>query len=305
MDLTVLLDVAIGLTLVYLGASLFVTILNEYLAQFLKLRGRQLAKDLKTLIDDPGVITRLTESPVLSPFFQDRGRRPSYVDPNVLARMLVGAVSAGKAGVATMQTVLDAITQLPDSGLKSQLLSLSRTVKDDVEAFVQQVAHWADRSLTSLGEAYKRHTQMISLGLGLVVAIGANLNTIGLVQHLYRDKDAREALASAGVELVASAPPDTLRACLSLSRAERGARASCAGVTTLVSSLRQRDGAFGQLPIGWPARSDGPGFWMTVAGWLLTALAVSLGASFWFDLLNRLVNVRHGMRRPEVSVKSQ
>jgi len=30
-----------------------------------------------------------------------------------------------------------------------------------------------------------------------------------------------------------------------------------------------------------------------------TALAISLGAPFWFNLLNRLVNIRHGMRRPE------
>ena len=33
--------------------------------------------------------------------------------------------------------------------------------------------------------------------------------------------------------------------------------------------------------------------------WVLTAFAVSLGASFWFDLLTKLVNVRHGMRKPE------
>jgi hypothetical protein len=32
--------------------------------------------------------------------------------------------------------------------------------------------------------------------------------------------------------------------------------------------------------------------------WLLTGLAVSLGAPFWFDFLTKLVNVRHGMRKP-------
>ena len=37
MEMTALTDVAIGLSLVYLGASLFVTIINEYLAQALKL----------------------------------------------------------------------------------------------------------------------------------------------------------------------------------------------------------------------------------------------------------------------------
>ena len=35
-------------------------------------------------------------------------------------------------------------------------------------------------------------------------------------------------------------------------------------------------------------------------GWVLTALAVSLGAPFWFDLLSRFVNIRSGGRPPKV-----
>ena len=31
---------------------------------------------------------------------------------------------------------------------------------------------------------------------------------------------------------------------------------------------------------------------LTIFGWLLTAFAVCLGAPFWFDMLNRLVNLR-------------
>ncbi|MFT6164326.1 MAG: hypothetical protein ACJA1T_000333 [Zhongshania aliphaticivorans] len=38
-------------------------------------------------------------------------------------------------------------------------------------------------------------------------------------------------------------------------------------------------------------------------GWILTALSVSLGAPFWFEILNKLINVRHGMKKPEVKEK--
>ena len=34
------------------------------------------------------------------------------------------------------------------------------------------------------------------------------------------------------------------------------------------------------------------GGWETFAGWLITALAISLGAPFWFDLLSKLVKIR-------------
>ena len=34
------------------------------------------------------------------------------------------------------------------------------------------------------------------------------------------------------------------------------------------------------------------GNWETLAGWLITALAICLGAPFWFDLLNKLISLR-------------
>jgi hypothetical protein len=40
------------------------------------------------------------------------------------------------------------------------------------------------------------------------------------------------------------------------------------------------------------------GSWETVFGWLITALAISLGAPFWFDLLNKLVKLRAAGPRP-------
>jgi hypothetical protein len=50
------------------------------------------------------------------------------------------------------------------------------------------------------------------------------------------------------------------------------------------------------------AESFKSGAWITkFAGWVLTALAVTLGAPFWFDLLNRLVNLRSSGRRPVAS----
>ena len=31
----------------------------------------------------------------------------------------------------------------------------------------------------------------------------------------------------------------------------------------------------------------------------ITAFALSSGAPFWFDVLNRFVSIRHGMRKPD------
>jgi hypothetical protein len=64
-----------------------------------------------------------------------------------------------------------------------------------------------------------------------------------------------------------------------------------------------------QLPIGWSRGADerrglpnslGDAF-MKLIGLSLTAFAVSLGAPFWFDLLNKLVNVRAAGKPPETA----
>ena len=42
----------------------------------------------------------------------------------------------------------------------------------------------------------------------------------------------------------------------------------------------------------------------TLLGWLITAFAISLGAPFWFDLLNKMMQVRNTVRIPISSGKS-
>jgi hypothetical protein len=55
------------------------------------------------------------------------------------------------------------------------------------------------------------------------------------------------------------------------------------------------------VPLGWSAGEAGDArYWLRSAmGWLLTALAISLGAPFWFDVLNRFMHVRSAGRAPE------
>jgi hypothetical protein len=67
------------------------------------------------------------------------------------------------------------------------------------------------------------------------------------------------------------------------------------------------------LPLGWRDTADpedrrepapyvdglGAVVGSHLLGWLLTAMAVSLGAPFWFDLLNKLVSVRVSGNPPE------
>ncbi|HEX8693619.1 MAG TPA: hypothetical protein VF746_14445 [Longimicrobium sp.] len=62
----------------------------------------------------------------------------------------------------------------------------------------------------------------------------------------------------------------------------------------------------------WRVGADAPdwfpfdrwGFWLKLLGVLLTAIAISLGAPFWFDLLNKVISIRAAGRSPEEKPKS-
>jgi len=43
------------------------------------------------------------------------------------------------------------------------------------------------------------------------------------------------------------------------------------------------------------------GWIQRVLGWLLTMIAVSLGAPFWFDMLNKIINIRNAGTKPATS----
>jgi hypothetical protein len=60
------------------------------------------------------------------------------------------------------------------------------------------------------------------------------------------------------------------------------------------------------LPLGWHSAPDDALEWLTkIVGLLITALALSLGAPFWFDALNKLVRVRDSGRSPDTSSGSK
>ncbi len=312
MNLTTWIDVAIGLSLVYLGASLFVTVINEYVAQLLNLRGKQLSDSLRKLIDDDKVRTLLSHSPALKPFFDPRaGRLPSYVDPNIVGHLLVGGLAIGTTTGGTVQRASDTIGSLPDSALKTQLQALVATAGSTTESLVTAVSEWADRSLMALGGRYKRYLQTISFWIGFGVAVGLNIDTVALTDQLYHDRDARAAVVALATQITEKIDPATFEKCLAQTASERKKDSTCAALVGLVDAVQGRNESLGKLPIGWSDRAAGPPLsplsatgWVwgsRVVGWLLTALAVSLGAPFWFDLLNKLVNIRHGMSKPEVA----
>ena len=72
--------------------------------------------------------------------------------------------------------------------------------------------------------------------------------------------------------------------------ASHPATATAPDLSPLITQLQNLPVPLGWTPELWH-RSDLTLWLLSLAGWLVTAFAISLGAPFWFDLLQKLLNI--------------
>jgi hypothetical protein len=157
---------------------------------------------------------------------------------------------------------------------------------------------------------YRKETQWILFAIGLIFAVALNVDTVRIASTLYANQPAREAVVQQAT-VVAGAVREAKRAdlpevlktfgCDRASTLARGTDCTTARLETL------------GVPMGWhfervalrpDAATIRASLWalvLAMPGWLLTALAISLGAPFWFDLLNKLMVIRSTVKPHEKS----
>jgi len=355
-----ILDVAVGLTFIYLLLSLVCTALNELIEAKLKMRAADLERGIRELLggeDEIAFVKKFYDHPLIFSLFLKR-YEPSAVDPKTkryasgsalpsyiprrnfaLALMDLmlpaksgtgGAVSGtagatptapaagapptngaagGTASTSTAPTALqslrDAIAGSGNENLKGALLPLVDAAAGDVATARANIEDWFDSAMDRVSGWYKRRVQWIVLGLGLALAIVSNADTITIGNALSRDVSMRNSLVAAAQEY---AKPNTSPAPPSADSAETtdGCRQDQNAPECRVSRNLAQIGRLG-LPVGWD-RDDPRTVPNTVGGWLskvigllLTTVAISLGAPFWFDVLNKIIVIRSTVKPKEKS----
>lgn len=263
------LEVAIGLTFCYGTLALVVSTLQEALAAAFSLRANMLLDAVKRMLDDPrceALAQSLYDHPLVNPHGGGNARRPlsvkpSYIEPAHFAIALLDSLRSNPA--VPLQAAIEA---LPDEQVRRVLLALYRQASGDLGRFQDGIAGWFNSAMERLSGVYKRRQLLISFLLALLLTILLNVDSIHLFQTLWQNP----ALAAQ-----IKAAPSALDA----------------------EALRQ----LWTMPIGWstfPPRLDSA-FALQVAGWLITAGTTLFGAPFWFDLLQRAVQLRGTGAKPQ------
>lgn len=296
-----ILDVAIGIVFIYLLVSLIVSAVNEFCAALLKMRGRVLWQGISNLLPAGAkgdYAKKVYDHPLIGGLA--RSNRPSYIPSRTFALALLDVVSGGTGHIARGKQLQARIDLLPDA-LQRPLRLLLDEAHHDLDHFRAALEVWYNDAMDRVGGVYKRRVQYALFGFGLFFAISLNVDTIVLANRLSHDSALRAALVS-NAEAAAKLPPPTAPESRTLQEQS----------TALTGTIAQLDQL--RLPIGW----SGPGDDLTPAfarlgflgglldavrrhllGWVLTAFAATLGAPFWFDLLNRFTNIRSSGKAPE------
>jgi hypothetical protein len=204
----------------------------------------------------------------------------------------------------TYTTIQDAINHLPDSVLDSLTVLAKRAeakIKSTEEGINQlryEIELGFDRTMDRASGVYKRNAKGVGILIGFVIAVAANADTFLIVNRLSRDSALRAIITENAGQILTQ---NENRAIPDLEGLRRE-------VNTVLPDLSLPIGWTGanlEQQIGWTREVNRPfpvlRFLGRLPGLILTAIAIAMGAPFWFDLLNKVVNVRNTGKPPAAS----
>ena len=209
-----ILDVAIGLILVYLLLSLVASGIAEGIESFLKWRAVNLERGIRAIFDDPqgkGLATVFYQHPLIYSLYQKKyvplekrllGRNlPTYIPArnfavavlDMAARQDVPAVYAAQqaSGALTIDALVAAANRVSSPFVRRALRAAIDSAQGEVTRVQKNLEDWYDSALDQVSGWYKRRTQWVLFGVGVAVAIGLNVDTITIARYLYTDDAAR------------------------------------------------------------------------------------------------------------------
>jgi hypothetical protein len=287
------LDVIIGLIFIYLLLAIICTTVNEWVVGWLGLRSKNLQSGIKQLLDsqkgagvDDGdwFLHQFYEHPLITGMSNpDDQSHPSYLPARIFATAVVDIVTSGAPKIVQFSDLENGVNNLPDGDVKKALLALLQNARGDLTSAEKNIENWFDDTMDRASGWYKRKTLRVTVILAMLITILTNADTIRIVRSLQQGSTQRAAVfEKAKIRLAqqaGSASP--------LSPDEKTALGGMLGWTH-----EDLDGL---------TKGDGWRMLDILFGWFLTIVAVSMGAPFWFDFLNKLMNVRNAGKKPEKS----
>ena len=328
------IEICIGIVFIYLLLSLIATILVELIAGYTAHRGRMLKQGIKEILDQKSgeLSSMFFSSPLFKQLKKAESTWPSYISSNRFWDIIFQHISKNSSGEIKIENLEAQVKEnLPDGDFKDTTLLYIKKADGEMETLQNLLNQWYEECMDGISGWYKRRTQTFLLALGFGIAAIFNANTIKIYQVLNSDDKVREAIVRMAEESISN---ETVFRNVNPINTQDSARLDSAmrEYKATLDTLRQHYIASENLlGLGWRCDCPPIGSWdandspkqintknalfncptahsqtvtfadwiWVISGWLITALAISLGAPFWFDLLKLLINIRNSGKVPD------
>jgi hypothetical protein len=183
-----------------------------------------------------------------------------------------------------------------------------QTTGAELQQFQAEIEDWFNHGMERASGVYRRNVKGVGILIGLAIAFALNADTLYMLQRLSTDQAIRSSIVQSANQLEGRGinSAEALAQDLSMDDLSERIESDLRSVSSAVEATL----ADYPLPIGraqnvlaaqrkaeanWPI----PFIPQRFVGWSITALALSMGASFWFDLLRKVTSVRSTGDRPK------
>lgn len=288
------LDILIGIVTIYLIFALACTALVEAYTSITNVRSKNLEVALGeflhgNLANGSTLTDAFFAHPVVQTLSEGVDGRPSYISPEIVGQVVTDLIKNNDS------TLKQAAAALPgtdrDNRIKGIITLFQREAGEDMVAFRQLIERHYDAAMDRASGWYKRKTQTIAFIVSAVLVICANVDTISLVNSLSSNPEARAKMVEIAQRQLDAAPAEksntlnTTAPVKDVTDKTKQAAENLAKANTELTSAG--------IELGWKNIPDGIGEYISkLFGLMISILAISLGAPFWFDILSRVMQVR-------------
>ena len=336
MQLDAILEVAIGLVMMWLILSVATMEIQNWLVQVTNTRAKFLEDTLLEMFkNDKGLLEQFYNHPAIKGLGKvDRKgnyKKPTYIPNEVFSRVTMELLTtASKQGASTapeaisLDKIVETVKQV--KALSPELKDLTEhlfpglekmdTVSagvENVQAKLKQyqdnVEKWFDHNMETASGWYKENASNVAFAIGLGLAIVFNVDTIHITDRLWREPTIRQALVAqadtyqleGGAANITEVPGyfDSLAMPLGWTSIPAADPSVCRGLITITSDaeIAFRAGNECKVLVNIPSVNNIMGWVLKLLGFVISAFAARQGAPFWFDMLKKLVNLRSTLQQ--------
>ncbi|PSJ16230.1 hypothetical protein [Nitrosomonas supralitoralis] len=325
-----ILEIAIGMVLLFVLISLLCSTINEMVAQFLRMRAKNLEIGLSNLLQsgkENKLVNDLYGHPLINGLSKT-GQKPSYIPPKNFTLALLDVMSGNIGKLPTDNKLLiEAIEkqgQFAQTEAGKSIILLLHEAGDNADKARRNLEGWYNNAMDRVGGWYKQKIQVIIFMIAFIICATLNIDAIKISQTLWTDIALRqilvEAASSSDIARLMPQPAESEsmsvgNGAVSVQPSEqtptddsiKGLTQSIQSAGSLVEQIKAL-----HLPIGWKLldgkeekwifeKYDTMNWFIKIMGILITTFAASLGAPFWFQLLNKIVDLRAAGKQPDKS----